>query len=268
MRGISAQSQRAVLDQLESLVRSGADLPRIGTELFFAASVLDGSAALRRAFTDPAAGAQLKHQLVGQLFGEKVDAATLECLSKAVELRWSRPRDLVDALERCGVEALVADAERDGTLDNVEDELFRFERIVDGDRELQYALTNRMPVAAKRELLGSLLRDKASPVTVSLVQQAAAGRYRSFAAALVEFERLAAARRQRLIATVRVAHPLDEPSSDRLADALSRRYGGRVHLNVIVDPDVLGGVRVEIGDEVVDGTVATRLEDVRRRIAG
>jgi F-type H+-transporting ATPase subunit delta len=123
-------------------------------------------------------------------------------------------------------------------------------------------------VDAKRGLLDALLRDKVPPVTLALVQQAASGRHRSFGAALTEFQRLAAARRQRLIATVRVARPLDDASYRRMADALSGRYGGRVHLNVIVDPDVLGGARVEIGDEVVDGTVANRLEDVRRRIAG
>jgi F-type H+-transporting ATPase subunit delta len=268
MRGVSAEGLRTVLDGVEEAVSSGADLARLGTDLFFVVGVLDQNAPLRRALTDPGAGTELKQSLAAQLFEGKVQPVSLDVLRTAVAARWSRTRDLSDALERAGVEALVAGAESDGTLDDVEDELFRFGRIVEADSDLQYALTNRMPVAAKRELVDTLLEGRTTDATRLLVGQAVAGRYRSFTAALNEFGRFAAARRKRLIAVVRVARPLDEQRRQRLADALGRRYGGTVHLNVIVDPDVLGGVRVEIGGEVVDGTVATRLEDVRRQIAG
>jgi F-type H+-transporting ATPase subunit delta len=268
MRGVSANALRDVLEQVEGAVSSRGNLTGLGTDLFVVVGVLDQNAPLRRAFTDPGARTELKKSLAAQLFEGKVQPVSLEILQTAVSARWSRSRDLSDALERAGVEALVAAAEGDGTLDDVEDELFRFGRIVESDSDLQYALTNRMPVAAKRALVDNLLEGKSTEVTRLLVRQAVAGRYRSFSAALTEFGKLAAARRKRLIAVVRVARPLDEQRRQRLAEALGRRYGRAVHLNVIVDPEVLGGVRVEIGDEVVDGTVATRLEDVRRRIAG
>ena len=268
MRGVSANALREVLDQVEGVVSSGGNLTGLGTDLFIVVGVLDQNAPLRRAFTDPGARRELKKSLAAQLFEGKVQPVSLEVLQTAVSARWSRSRDLSDALERAGVDALVAAAEGDGSLDDVEDELFRFGRIVESDSDLQYALTNRMPQQAKRDLVGTLLQGKSTEVTRLLVQQAVAGRHRSFIAALNEFSRLAAARRKRLIAVVRVARPLDEQRRQRLAEALGRRYGRAVHLNVIVDPDVLGGVRVEIGDEVVDGTVAARLEDVRRQIAG
>jgi F-type H+-transporting ATPase subunit delta len=267
MRGVSADGLRAVLDRVEGAVSSGADLTALGTDLFVVVGVLDQSAPLRRALTDPGARAELKKSLASQLFEGKVGTVALEVVQTAVSERWSRSRDLGDALERAGVESLVAAADADGTLDDVEDEMFRFGRIVESDSDLQYALTDRMRLTAKRELVDTLLQGKSTEVTRLLVRQAVAGRHRSFTAALNEFSRLAAARRKRLIAVVRVARPLDEQHRQRLAEALGRRYGA-VNLNVIVDPDVLGGVRVEIGDEVIDGTVVSRLEDVRRQIAG
>jgi F-type H+-transporting ATPase subunit delta len=269
MRGVSAESQAGLLDQVEQAVSAGADLTRLGDDLFGVVAALDGAPQLRRALTDPAAAAEQKAEIVRLLFGGKVDARSLDTAVDAVSRRWSQPRDLGDALERAGVEALAGDAERRDQLDDTEDELFRFGRLVDRDPALRDALTNRLaPTSAKRTLVTTLLEGKVTDATLHLAAQAAAGRHRSFTAALADFGKVAAARRQRLVATARVAQPLDEGARQRLADALSRHYGREIHLNVIVDPDVLGGVRVDIGDEVIDGTVAIRLQDARRRIAG
>ena len=86
--------------------------------------------------------------------------------------------------------------------------------------------------------------------------------------ALTAYQKIAAEVRGEGVATVRVARPLADADRERLADALARTYGRDVHLNVIVDPDVLGGIRVEIGDDVIDGTVSSRLDDAGRRLAG
>jgi F-type H+-transporting ATPase subunit delta len=269
MRGVSAESQAGLLDQVEQAIGGGADLLRLGDDLFGIVSALDGAPQLRRALTDPAASADQKAEVTRQLLESKVGTLSLSVALTAVGRRWSRPRDLGDALERAGVEALAGDAERRGQLDDTEDELFRFGRLVDRDPALRDALTNRLaPTSAKRALVRGLLEGKVTDATLHLAAQAAAGRYRSFSVALAEFGKVAAARRQRLVATARVARPIDETTRQRLADALSRNYGREIHLNVIVDPDVLGGVRVDIGDEVIDGTVAIRLQDARRRIAG
>ena len=114
----------------------------------------------------------------------------------------------------------------------------------------------------------SLLDGKALPATVALAQQALAGTYRTVAAALRPTSRSPPTVHGQRVATVRVAHPLSDADRQRLTDALSRQYDRQIHLNVVVDPDVLGGIRVEIGDDVIDGTVANRLDDARRKLAG
>ena len=101
-----------------------------------------------------------------------------------------------------------------------------------------------------------------------LVDQALAGTHRTVGVALAEYQKVAAEVHGRHVATVRVAQPLADADRQRLADALSRRYDRPVHLNMVVEPELIGGVRVEIGDDVIDGTVASRLDDVRRRLAG
>jgi F-type H+-transporting ATPase subunit delta len=269
MRGVSAEAQAGLLDQVEQAISAGADLSRIGDDLFAVVAALDSAPQLRRALTDPAAATDQKADVVRQLFEGKIDSRSLDIVVDAVGRRWSQPRDLGDALERAGVEAHAGNAEGQDQLDDTEDELFRFGRLVDNEPQLRDALTNRLaPEPAKRDLVRRLLDGKVTEATLHLATQAVAGRHRSFGTALAEFVRAAAARRERLVATARVAQPLDDSTRQRLAEALSQHYEREIHLNVIVDPDVIGGVRVDIGDEVIDGTVLNRLQDARRRIAG
>jgi F-type H+-transporting ATPase subunit delta len=101
-----------------------------------------------------------------------------------------------------------------------------------------------------------------------LAQQATSGSHRTVAVAVEEYQKVAAAQRDRLVALVHVAAPLGEAESERLRTTLARQYGREVHLNVLVDPGVIGGVRVEVGGDVIDGTVASRLDEARRRLAG
>ena len=124
------------------------------------------------------------------------------------------------------------------------------------------------PADGKRELLDTLLAGKVTPAALRLITQAVIyPRGRSLEASLDEYGRLAAAWRERLIAVVRVAAGLTEDQRGRLADALSHAYGHDVHLNVVVDPGVMGGMSVEIGDELIDGSVASRLAELRQRLA-
>jgi F-type H+-transporting ATPase subunit delta len=120
----------------------------------------------------------------------------------------------------------------------------------------------------KAGLVDSLLEDKALPATVTLAKQSLAGTYHTVTNALAAYREVAAQTQGEVVATVRVARPLRGADQDRLAETLGAQYHTTVHLNVVVDPDVLGGVRVEIGDEVIDGTIASRLDDARRRLVG
>jgi F-type H+-transporting ATPase subunit delta len=164
----------------------------------------------------------------------------------------------------------MAAAESQGRLDRVEDELFRFGRVVNADPQLRAALADaRASVERRTRLLDQLLADKVAPETLRLARQAVlAARGLNLESALEHYGQLAARRREQLVAHVIVALPLEEAHRDRLVAALRQMYGRAVHLNVDVDPDVLGGIRVEIGDEVLDGTVSRRLDEARRRLAG
>jgi F-type H+-transporting ATPase subunit delta len=265
MRGASKQS----LARAEEALAGAAVTEGLGSELFSVAKVLDTNGALRRALTDPARSAEGRTGLVRQLFDGKVSAQTLEILTAAVVGRWVSSRDLANALDDLSVQAEVAYADQQGSLDELEDQLFRLDRVVAVERVLADKLSDRsIPLAPRQELIHGLLQGKADPVTVRLAERAVDGRGRNFATSLRAYQVAAAARRQASIATVRAATDLTEAERGRLAELLGRQYGRQIQLNVIVDPSVVGGVRVDIGDEVIDGTIAARLDEAQRRIAG
>jgi F-type H+-transporting ATPase subunit delta len=207
--------------------------------------------------------------LVRQIFGDALDRSSLDLVASAVSHRWTAPRDLADALEHLGVIAVVKGAEQRGEGDVLEDELFGFGQMVGDNPELRDALSDpARSVQDKRALVEQLLSGRTSAATVRLAQQSVAGTHRTVALAVEAYQRIAAEHRQRLVGTVRVAHELPETDVRRLAEALERQYDRPVHLNVLIDPEVIGGMRVEIGDDVIDGTVASRLDNARRRLAG
>ena len=183
--------------------------------------------------------------------------------------RWSNDADLVDAVEQLGAQAAFTVAETEGVLDRVEDELFTFSRAVDGSPELQLALTDpSVPASAKAELVRDLVGGTASPVTTSLLAHAAGNlRGRRPAAAVEELARLASEQRRQVLAQVRSAIALDADQRTRLTAALTRIQGRQVRVNVIVDPEVVGGIVVQVGDEVIDGSVSARLEQARRALS-
>lgn len=233
------------------------------------ASLLARERQLTRALADPDRSPEAREGLLQTVLGGQVGATELELLRGMVRSRWSRQRDLVDAVEELSAQAAFTVAEQDGVLDDVEDELFRFSRLVDREPALRAALTDSaLPVDRRTGLLHALLNGKVQPVTGRLIEALVVEpRGRSLDDGLAELTRLAAARRQRLVASVRVAAPLTDEQAQVLSEALGRVYGRRVHLQVEVDPWILGGATVTVGDEVFDGSVARRLSDVRRRLS-
>ena len=266
MRGVSAQSLAEVLDAVE---RSTGALSTVGDELFSVAAVLDATPSVRRVLTDPATDADARSGLAAAVLGDKIDVATLGIVDVAVQHRWASGRDLSDAIELAGLAAHVGAADQDGSLDVLEDELFGAQSIIDGDRVLRGTLSDRsIPADHKATLVDSIFAHKTCGATLSLIKQAAAMRTGSFDTVLAGFADEVAARRRQVLAEVRTAYELGDAELDRLAKALSSKYGQQVHLNVIVDPTIVGGLRVSIGDDVIDGTVSGRLEDARRQLAG
>lgn len=269
MRGASAESQEVLVGGLDAAIDRGADGNRLADDLFGVAEVLATQPSLRRLLTDVSRPGEAKAGLVRQLFGGKVDDASLELVAWAVSRRWAATRDLGDTLEHLGVIAVVQAAERNGEADRLEEELFSFGQLVTGNPELRDALSDpARSTEDKQRLLQGLLEGKVTGGTMRLAQQSTSGSHRTVTVALDAYQKLAAAHRRRLVALVTVARPLGDDEARRLAETLSSQYDRPVHLNTVVDPDVIGGVRVEIGDDVIDGTVASRLDEARRRLAG
>ncbi|MBA3265137.1 MAG: F0F1 ATP synthase subunit delta [Nocardioidaceae bacterium] len=268
MRGISAEGLAVSTERLESVAAAG-DAERLGAELFSVADLVSREGSLRRAMTDPSASSAAKTGLARTVLNGKVADPTVEVVATAAGAKWSSTSDFVHALEQLGALALVISAERADQLSDLEDELFRFGRVVAGNPQLRDALTNKhAPVAHRQALVSSLLEGKATKPAIRLAVQAVGSRDHSFETALEDYQDLAAKRQESVIALVRTAIALNEQERARLADVLSRQYGRNIHLNVVVDPAILGGIKVELGDDVIDGSVAGRLDDARRRMVG
>ncbi|BCL27689.1 F0F1 ATP synthase subunit delta [Streptomyces aurantiacus] len=270
MNGASRDALAAARERLDALTDStSVDAAQLADELAAVTALLDREVSLRRVLTDPAQAGEAKAELAGRLLGGQVSGDTADLVAGLVRSRWSRSRDLVDSVEELADTADLTAAQRANALDDVEDELFRFGRIVSSNTGLRAALTDRGATsAAKSELLHSLLGGRAKAVTERLVTRLVASpRGRSLESGLDSLSKLAADRRNRMVAVVTSAVPLSDPQKQRLGAALAKLYGRPMHLNLDVDPEVLGGIRVQVGDEIINGSIADRLEDVSRRMA-
>jgi F-type H+-transporting ATPase subunit delta len=270
MRGTSGASLAAAQERFEPLLRSaGAESATLGEQLFAVADALDGSGALRRSLADPSRRGEDKARLVATVLAG-FDERVVDVVSGVVRARWSAEGDLVDAVERLGLDAVLAGAETRGTLETVEDELFRLTRALVGAREARQVLSDATTSPERRTaFLDTLLDGKVDPVTQALSRRATASpRGRRFVATLSWFGDVAAERRKRLVASVTSGSVLTAAQEERLGGILERAYGRPVQLNVTVDPTVVAGLRIQVGADVVDSTVLSRLADARRRLAG
>lgn len=165
--------------------------------------------------------------------------------------------------------ALFQVAASEGALETVSDELFRFAKALEGDYELRSSLTDiQIPLERKRAVVEDLLGDRATPHTRNILDFVVSqGRAGDLPRIVDELSQLAAAERNRVLAEVRSAVPLEEDQRRRLEDALGRATGKTVEVKVVVDPSVVGGLYAKVGDQVIDGTVRKRLDALRERLA-
>jgi F-type H+-transporting ATPase subunit delta len=257
-----------------------ADLERLADDLFAVVGLLNREHALRRALADPATPSGARGALADRLFDGKIGRPALDVVSDVVKSRWSRPVDLLDGLESLARAAAFGVAEKDGasrwpwsrgdtgSLDRVEDELFRFGRILDREPELSRLLSDTAtPVDKRVGLLRDLLGEKVTPVTATLLEQAVRNpRSRNLDVVAEELSELAAARRDRYVAHVRTPVRMTAEQEQRLTDSLGRLYGRPMSLQVELDESLLGGLVVRVGGEVIDGSVAGRLGAARRQL--
>ena len=268
LRGASAESVAALTDQLKASVSGSVPAAATAADsLFSVAQTLRDEPALRRFATDASVATEAKQGLIGEVFGSKLDEHALALVTSAVAHRWTHAGDLANGIQRLSeIAAVLSAGEQGGKLS---DELFAVGQTVAASPELRDALSDPARTEAdKSALLEQLLGGKAQPATVALAKQGLSDTYGTFTSALSTYRRLAADVHGRSVATVRVARALPDAQVVRLTAALAKQYGRPVHANVVVDAAVLGGIRVEIGDDVIDGTIASRLDEAGRKLAG
>jgi F-type H+-transporting ATPase subunit delta len=173
-----------------------------------------------------------------------------------------------DALSLGYAQAILAVAEAEGALGPVEDELYEFAKAVEVNTGLREALTDlALPIENKRGLIRDVLSERANPLAATLIGFVVeTGRARELGKIVQAFADIAAERRKHVLAEVRSAIGLSEAQRSRLAAALSRATGNDVEVKVVVDPTVIGGVIARVGDEVFDGSIASRLDDAKLQL--
>jgi len=264
MQGVSRDSLAASRERLDAEVRDTdeAALTTLGDELFAVADLLTRERTLLRHLADPAVPDTARAEFVDAMLGQRLAAATLSTLRELVRGRWSKPGDLLDSVEALGRETFLTAAERNGSLDQVEDEVFRFSRVLAGDAQLNSLLSDATAATERRVfLLDAVVADKVAPTTLQLLQHTVrAPRGRSLYVVLEELAAAVAARRERSIARVTAPAPLSDAQQQRLGSVLAQIYGRDVSLQIEVDASLLGGLVVQVGEDLIDGSVAAQLE--------
>jgi len=237
----------------------------VAGDLFSATRLIGESSALGGALADPSASVEARTALVARVFAG-ASAPAQQVLSVAVSQRWSSASDLVDGVEELAVRA-AAIAAPDA---DIEGELFSVSRLVADNADLELALGSRLgggegKAALVQKLVGASLHPATSLIVMSLVRQPRGRRVRRL---LSRAMRIVSTQRDRIVATVHTAAPLSSSQRDRLRAVLAGRYGRQIALNEVLDSSVVGGLRVQVADDVIDGSISARLADLRHKLAG
>jgi len=264
----SLAATREVLDKsLAGL--SGDAASALSTDLFAVVNALGQNVALRRAITDPSRHADEKTALLKDLFGTRISDKALALATSAVSNRWSSPSDLLIAMEQIAIEAEAGAANTRDQLDDLEAEIFAFGRALVANQDLRNALNGNPDAIAEKKALVAQVLKSATSSTRALVSQVVNGLWgRSIENALSDIAHATAAHRSLVVAHVQSAIELTADQKAKLASALSKQVGQAVRVNVETNPKVVGGVSIRFRDELIDGTVISRMAEASQALAG
>ncbi|AEF35306.1 ATP synthase delta chain AtpH [Mycolicibacter sinensis] len=272
MRSASREALAGLLDKFDK-VAGGLDeqgLSALAGDLTAVADVLGLETVVTRHLTVPTEDPAPKVRLVQRLFSGKIGDPALTLVSDAASARWSNDGDLIAAAEHVARQALLLSAERADSLDEVEDQLFRFSRILDVQPRLDTLLSDTAtPAAGRVGLVRNVIGggSGANPITTALLEQTVRLlRGQSAHQAITELAQIAVARRGEVVAHVGAAAELSDAQRSRLNTVLSRIYSHPVRVQVGVDPELLGGLAISVGDEVIDGTLSSRLAAAKTQL--
>ncbi len=269
-RAATRQSLRDARDRLDAVIAEAGedDLRTLGEDLFSVLDLLVRERVLRRHLADPSTDPDARRRLVDTVFGGKIGQQALDVLTGLTASRWSTSADLLDVLEQLAREVTLARAQRDDAIEDVEDELFRFGRILNANPALHEALSNdNNPVEGRVRLLDGLIDGKVNAITKLLLDQVVRlPRTASLEVVVGKLAELAAARRNRSVAHITAAAPLSDEQEQRLVRVLTGIFGREMSLQVELDPGLLGGLVIKVGDEVIDGSIVARLAKAREQL--
>ena len=273
MKILGGSSRASVLTLRKSLAdlvskQSATDAAQFSADLFTVLTVLSSSVGLRRALTDNSRDAASKAELISNLFGKNITEAAKTLFSQAASLRWSNPAEIADAIENLAVESASAAADKSGELEKLENQLFDFARVLIANPEFRQALNTASDTdASKVSLLESVVNGKYSLHTINLLKRVVVlRRGRSIDATLSTYSHYVSNSRNRLVAHVKTAIALTDSQTSSLIAALTKQMGKEVHINIEIDPKVLGGISIRYADDVIDGTVVNRLAEASRAL--
>jgi F-type H+-transporting ATPase subunit delta len=269
--GASARLRAASRAALETLTREfdevagnlkSAELTTLAEELGSVVTLLVDEPTLTRHLAEHSDDADAKVRLVDRLFSDKVGEHTAKLLRTAVSQRWSTESDLVDGIEHMARLALLKRAQVEGKVDEVEEQLFRFGRVLDAEPRLTALLSDyTTPADGRIALLDKVIEGSGVDGIAAELLRQTIGHLRGERAdeAVIDLAELAVARRGEIVAHVRAPSDLSDAQRARLVELLTRIYGQPVSVQLHVDPEVLGGLSITVGDEVIDGSIASRL---------
>ncbi|OBA78686.1 F0F1 ATP synthase subunit B/delta [Mycobacterium sp. 1164966.3] len=267
MRSSSRRALGNVLDRFDTIADNldNPGLEKLADELVSVAGMLNREIVVTRYLTVPAEDSAPRVRLIERILDGKVADPTLDVLRAAVSERWSANGDLVDAIEHVSRQALLKVAENEGRIDEVEDQLFRFSRILDAQPRLAILLGDHTsPADGRVGLLRNVLKSasgRSNRITNALLSQTVEllRGHQTADEAVQLLAEAAVARRGEVVAQVSAAAELSDAQRTRVTEVLSRIYGHPVAVQLQIDAELLGGLLVSVGDEVIDGTLKSRL---------
>ena len=269
--GSSRASLAATRDVLDKTLNglSGDAAAALSTDLFAVVNALGQNVALRRAITDPSRQASEKEALLKQLFASRISDKALAIAVAALANRWSSPSDLLIAMEQIAIQAEAGAANARGELDKLEDEIFAFGRALAANQDLRNALNGNPDAISEKVALVNQVLKSATSSTRALVSQVVNGLWgRNIETALSDIAHATAEHRNLVVAHVQSAIDLSADQKTKLASALSKQIGQAVRINVETNSKVVGGVSIRFRDELIDGTVISRMAEASQALAG
>jgi F-type H+-transporting ATPase subunit delta len=273
MKILGGSSRASVITLRKSLAdnvskQSAAEASQFSTDLFTVLTVLSSSVGLRRALTDNSRDTASKTQLITDLFGKNIGDATKALVTQAAGLRWSNPSEIADAIENLAVESASAAADKSNELEQLENQLFDFAQVLIANSDFRQALnTTADSDEGKVSLVESVVNGKYAASTINLLKKVVLlRRGRNIDATLATYAHYVSNSRNRLVAHIKTAVELSPTQKSSLIAALTKQMGREVHVNIEIDPKVLGGISIRYADDVIDGTVVNRLAEASRAL--